>query len=130
MIILPLSPAFSLFASKVVVFDVVQGRDSDGMPIVATPEADRNITGVIQPAGDDTIKLLPEGQQSDGAYILHTPSAIHAATNVQGAELERQTFIRHNGNIWKAWNVQNWLPHQKIARYIITRYVNTNGDYS
>lgn len=130
MIILPLNPVLNLFGSTIVAFDVVQGRDSDGIPVVATPEADRKIFGIIQPAGDKDIRMLPEGQQSDGAYILHTPAAVYAADNVQGAETNRQTFVRHSNNIWKVWRIQDWTPHQKIARYIITRYVNLNGDYS
>lgn len=130
MIILPLFPAFNLFASKVVVFDVVQGRDADGIPIDATPEADRNISAVIQPAGDKDVRLLPEGQQSEGAYVMHTAAAVSAADNAQNAQTQRQTFVRHSGNIWKVQKIQDWTPHQKIARYIITRYVNTNGNYS
>lgn len=130
MIVLPLNPVLNLFGSSVTVFDVVQGRDSDGIPIDATPSPDRNIFGIIQPAGDKDIRLLPEGQQSDGAYILHTPAPVFAADNVQGGESNRQTYVRHAGNIWKVWRIQKWNPHQRIARYIITRYVNVNGDYS
>lgn len=38
-----------------------------------------------------------------------------------------QTYVRHAGEIWKAWGVGDWRPHQKIARYILQRYFDTDG---
>lgn len=130
MIRLPVRPAYNLFKSRVIVFDVTQGRDELGNPIVAVPTPDRGIIGVIQPAGDKAIALLPEGAQSDGAYILHTDAPIYIADNAQGSTQNVQTYARHNGDVWKAWRMQGWRPHQRIQRYILTRYVNVNGNYS
>jgi len=127
---LPVRPAYNLFKSTITAFDVVQGRDADGVPIDATPEADRQFQGVIQPAGDRHVNLTPAGAESDGEYILHTDAAVSAADNYQGGQNQRQTFVRHNGNIWRLWKIQGWAPHQRIARYVLTRYVNVNGNYS
>lgn len=127
---LPVRPAYNLFRTPIVAFDVIQGRDSHGIPLPGTIEADRTISGVIQPAGDRHVRLTPAGAESDGEYILHTDHPVSAADNAQDALTNRQTFVRHNGNVWKLWKIQGWAPHQRIARYVLTRYVNLNGNYS
>lgn len=127
---LPVYPAFRLFRSDVPAFDVVQGRDEFGRPLDGVVEADRIIPAVIQPAGDRAVDLTPAGAESTAEYTMHTPAAISAADNVQDGMTNRQTFVRHNGNVWKVWKIQDWRPHQKIARYVLTRYVNLNGNYS
>ncbi len=106
-------------------FDVIYSRDTFGAQ-AASREPNRAFSGVIQPAGDNLTKLLPEGAQSDGAMVLHTASPISAATNTQDTENNTQTYIIQNGNYWKAWAVQDWQPHQKIARYLLTRYLNVD----
>lgn len=127
MMILPLHVTHNMLTHTVPAFDVTHGRDASGRPQV-TQGADYNITDAnVQPAGDDLVALLPEGAQSDGALVMHTAAAIKVATNVNGSSIGEQTYIRHNGNIWKAWAVQNWAPHAKLGRYILTRYVNVDG---
>lgn len=127
MLILPLHVTHNLLSHGSPAFDVVHGRDAAGRPVI-TQGADYQITDAsIQPAGDDLVALLPEGAQSDGAQILYTAYPVKIATNVNGSTSGAQTYIRHNGNIWKTWAIQDWAPHNKLKRYILTRYVNIDG---
>lgn len=127
MLILPIHVTHNLLTHTVVAFDVVFDRDVSGRPTVAQG-ADYNITDAnVQPAGDKLIALLPEGAQSNGALVMHTRAAIKAADVRNGSSTGDQTYIRHNGDIWKAWAIQNWKPHAVIGRYLLTRYVNVDG---
>lgn len=127
MLILPLHVTHNLLTHVVAAFNVTYGRDAAGRPTIVQG-ADFNISDAnVQPAGDDLVALLPEGAQSDGALVMHTREQIRIATNVNGATNDVQTYIRFNGNIWKAWAAQDWAPHAVIKRYILTRYVNIDG---
>lgn len=127
MLILPLHVTHNLLTHTVAAFDVLHGRDVSGRPTISQG-ADYDITDAnVQPAGDDLVALLPEGAQTDGVLVMHTRAAIKIATNVNGSSSGNQTYIRMNGNIWKAWAVQNWRPHAVIQRYLLTRYVNVDG---
>lgn len=127
MLILPLHVTHNLLTHTVQAFDVTFGRDASGRPTI-TQGADYPITDAnAQPAKYKDVQLLPEGAQPDGALVLHTRAAIHVAGNVNGASTGVQTYLRLNGDIWKAWGVQNWKPHSPIGRYILTRYVNVDG---
>lgn len=127
MLILPLHVTHNLLSHGSHAFDVTHGRDASGRPVI-TQGTDYQITDAsIQPAGDDLVALLPEGAQSDGAQILYTAYPVKIATNVNGSTSGDQTYIRHNGNIWKAWAIQDWAPRGPLNRYILTRYVNVDG---
>lgn len=127
MLILPLHVTHNLLTHTVAAFDVLHGRDVSGRPLI-TQEADYSITDAnAQPARYKDIQLLPEGAQSDGALVFHTRYPVKAADVVSGASTGDQTYIRHNGDIWKVWGTQNWKPHSPIGRYILTRYVNIDG---
>ena len=127
MLILPLHVTHNLLTHTVQAFDVTHGRDVSGRPTI-TQGADYAITDAnVQPAGDKLIALLPEGAMSNGAQVMHTRASIKAADVRNGQSFGVQTYIRHNGEIWKAWAIQNWKPHSPIGRYILTKYVNVDG---
>lgn len=127
MLILPLHVTHNLLTHTVAAFDVVHGRDASGRPTIVQG-VDYSITDAnVQPAGDKLVALLPEGAQTDGAQVMHTTAPLKQATNVNGSTSGDQTYIRHNGDIWKVWAVQNWKPHAKLGRYVLTRYVNVDG---
>lgn len=127
MLILPLHVTHNLLTHTVIAFDVVHGRDAAGRPTI-TQGTDYNITDAnAQPARYKDIQLLPEGAQSDGALVFHTRAPLKAADVSNGSSSGDQTYIRHNGDIWKVWGIQNWKPHSPIGRYILTRYVNIDG---
>ena len=127
MLILPLHVTHNLLTHTVTAFNVTHGRDASGRPQIVQG-SDFNISDAnVQPAGDDTVALLPDGAQTDGALVMHTRELIRIATNVNGSVNGVQTYIRFNGNIWKAWAAQDWAPHAVIKRYILTRYVNVDG---
>ncbi len=128
MILLPVNIPVAIFGSTLVAFDVVFSRDALGEP-AAAQEANRNIFGPIQPAGDKLIDLLPEGAQSSGAMIVHTAGVLTAADLSNNVDSGRQSFIRHAGEIWKVWGLQSWAPCAgPIQRYLLTKYVNINGN--
>lgn len=127
MLILPLHVTHNLLTHTVQAFDVVHGKDAAGRPVI-TQGGDYDITDAnAQPARYKDIQLLPEGAQSDGALVFHTRTTLKAADVSNGASTGDQTYIRHNGDIWKVWGIQNWKPHSAIGRYILTRYVNIDG---
>ncbi|MGH8441067.1 MAG: hypothetical protein ACRERW_18765 [Pseudomonas sp.] len=127
MLILPLHVTHNLLTHTVTAFDVSFTKDVAGRPLVAQG-ADYSITDAnVQPASYKMVQLLPEGAQADGALVMHTRATISIAGNVNGASSGVQTYIRMNGDIWKAWQVQNWKPHSPIGRYLLTRYVNVDG---
>lgn len=127
MLILPLHVTHNIVSHTVVAFDVTHGRDASGRPTVAQG-ANYDITDAnVQPAGDDLVALLPEGAQTDGAQVMHTRRVMFAATNANGSTSGVQSYVRHNGDIWKVWGIQNWQPHAVIGRYLLTRYVNVDG---
>lgn len=127
MIVLPVSAASDLFASRLTAFDVVHSRDGRGKSTPAQ-EADRRIAGTLQPFGDAKGRWLPEGISPDAAMVLHTSAAVSVAQTVHGGEVERQTYLRHGGNVWKVWEPQNWAPHAgRTKRFVCTKYVDPDG---
>lgn len=127
MLILPIGVTHNLLTHTVQGFDVTHGRDASGRPAV-TQGANYDIRDAnVQPASDKLIALLPEGAQADGALVMHTKRVLFSATNANGSTSGVQTYIRHNGDIWKVWGIQNWKPHAVIGRYLLTRYVNVDG---
>lgn len=64
-----------------------------------------------------------DGEDEPLSTSLRTAVGL-AAMSVSG----KQTYARHNGLLWKAWGLQNWAPHQTIARYILTQYHDTDGN--
>jgi len=127
MLILPIHVTHNLLTHTVQAFDVTFGRDAAGRPTIAQG-ADYPITDAnVQPASYKQVALLPEGAQTDGTQVFHTREPVKAASNTNGAANGVQTYIRHNGDLWKVWAIQNWKPHASIGRYLLTRYVNIDG---
>lgn len=119
---LPVNAALNVFATAIVAFDITGERISGRW--TPTQEPDRKIKGIIQPADDKTVALLPDGAESDGAQILHTSATVSAYDVTNDSEVDRQTYVRHAGEVWKLWKTQNWALHTAgaINRYILTKY--------
>lgn len=127
MIVLPISVAADLFGSSLAAFDVVHGRDGRGVATVLQAK-DRRISGALQPFGETNGRWLPEGFTPDSAKVLHTSACISAAKNQHGDVIERQTYVRHGGDVWKVWGSQNWgTVSGGVQRYVLTRYIDPNG---
>lgn len=127
MIILPLHVTHNILTHPVQAFDVSHLVDARGRHSVVQG-ADYTITDAnVQPAGYRVLAMLPEGAQADGVQVMHTRADIKEATNVNGSTSGVQTYIRHNGDIWKATSLENWKPHSVIGRFLLTRYVNVDG---
>lgn len=127
MLILPVQVTHNILAHPVVAFDVDHGRDPHGRPTV-TQGADYVISDAsIQPADDDMVKMLPIGAQAEGAQLMYTSHPVKLASNFNGGSTGWQTYVRLNGDVWKAWALQDWNPRTTIKRYILTRYVNVDG---
>lgn len=126
-IVLPLMVVHSLLRDSFQFFDVVFARDSLGRE-TRVQEPDRRLMAGVQPAGYATLKLLPEGQQQDGALVVHCDTRLYVATAENGAVKGRQTYLRRpDGTTWKCWREQRWNPHSNIGRWVFTKYVNLDG---
>jgi hypothetical protein len=126
MLILPLYVTHQLLSHPVAVFDVVYSRDQYGASQLLQ-EDDRTIRAGVQPAGDKLISILPEGATATGVVVVHTDATVSAATNFNGGIVPRQTYVRHNGDLWKLHALQIWAPHNKINRYLGVRFVDVDG---
>lgn len=124
MISLPLNPALNLFASRVSVYDLVGERVAGRWQQTAEPE--RSISGVIQPADERALSLLPEGDRSSGALLIHTHARLNWYDVEQGATSNRQTLVRYDGSLWR---VVNSARLAGIWRYLAIRYVNNDPDH-
>ena len=127
MIPLPVNLVCNMFGDQLNVFDRTHVRGARGFPGFEQSNG-RSISGVIQPAGDDALRGLPEGFSCDGALVLHTADAVHVASNHEGASSapQMQTYVRHDADVWKAWALQGWGPHTNIRRYLLTRFIDGN----
>jgi hypothetical protein len=119
MISLPINAAHDLFASPLTVYDETNTRNARGEGSRTVAPA-RTIAGVIQPAGDRALRLLPQGASPDGAMVMHTAGTIHTG------EGSTQTYLQHAGQVWRVWAIQAWGPHSDIRRYLCTRHVRTD----
>ena len=129
MIILPLMPAMNVFASSITVYDLLGSRIEGRWQETAEP--DRRISGVIQPADERVLSILPEGDRSDGAVLVHTQARLSWYDVEQGATSNRQTIIRHGGSVWRVVKPQDWTTHTPgIWRYIAIRYLNNDTDHA
>lgn len=123
---LPISGALNVFGSRIQVFDETNTRNARGEG-VRTVSVNRLIRGIIQPAGDKLTALLPQGSRTDGAVVLHTSAPV-TACDLSGAVGASgvQTYVRHAGEIWRVWGLQNWAPHSNIKRYLCTKHDRTD----
>ena len=124
MISLPLHPVLNLFASRISVYDLVGERVAGRWQQTAEPE--RSISGVIQPADERALSLLPEGDRSSGALLIHTHARLSWCDVEQGATSNRQTLVRYDGSLWR---VVNSARLAGIWRYLAIRYVNNDPDH-
>lgn len=72
---LPVHLANNLFKINISAYDEKLSRIKGQPKLTELPE--RIISGTIQPAGDKDAVLFEDGQQSDGAMILHTTAPIY-----------------------------------------------------
>lgn len=124
MISLPLHSALNLFASRISVCDLVGERVAGRWQQTAEPE--RSISGVIQPADERALSLLPEGDRSSGALLIHTHARLNWYDVEQGTTSNRQTLVRYDGSLWR---VVNSARLAGIWRYLAIRYVNNDADH-
>lgn len=111
----PVLPVISILGRKIAVYDtvetIVNGRGKK------TPEADRNIFGVIQPAVTRDLEILPEGDRTKGAITIHTKSILYIAD----AGTDRETYVRYRGKIYRVAGEGQWDDHG-FRKYIATTW--------
>lgn len=91
-----------------------------------TAEPERSISGVIQPADERALSLLPEGDRSGGALLIHTHARLSWYDVEQGATSNRQTLVRYDDSLWR---VVKSARLAGIWRYLAIRYVNNDPDH-
>jgi hypothetical protein len=120
---LPLGGVLGIFGQKVTGFDVamtaVKGRAS------RTTGVDYTFDGIIQPAGDKAQAIAASGVKTDGQMILQTRKALYVVDVTQlGADVTSQSYIKYQGDVWRAFKVQGWSDKNTgITRYILARTV-------
>lgn len=127
MLVLPVQVTHNILAHGVVGFDAHHGRDSRGRPVIDQGPDYSIGDASLQPASDEVVSMLPAGAQIEGAMLMYTRHPVKIASNVNGSVVGDQTYVRMNGEVWKAWTVQDWNPRTTIGRYVLTRYVNIDG---
>lgn len=127
MLILPLHVTHNILTHAVTAFDVTNSRDAAGRPLASQGDDYTVHDANVQPASDDLVALLPEGAQTDGVLVMHTRVRLKIATNRNGSQVGEQSYIRMNDNVWKVWAIQDWRPHAVIQRYLLTRYIDIDG---
>lgn len=125
---LPVHLANNIFKTSWTAYDETATRIKGRA--VRVQEPDRIVVGTIQPAGNKQQTMLPDGANSDGALSIFTNEALYSYDATQNAEIQRQTFVRFEGEVWKIHVVQNWQIHiqTNINKYLATKYVNVDDN--
>ena len=114
--------AVGIFGQKVVVYDETSTREKGKATATAGPN--RQIFGVIQSAGDKRQDQRPTGSKTTGELILQTAGTIYYRDVSQSGNRElRQTFVHHQGEVWRVVGPQNWANHSGKQRYTLKKYV-------
>lgn len=118
--------AVGMFGQAVTVYDETSSRVK-GRTQAPTVGADRSIFGVIQPLTDKLQRQRPTGAKTDGQLVLQTADVVYYRDVVQGGAREtRQTFVRHQGEVWRVVGPQNWTNHSGKQRYSLAKYVRSD----
>jgi hypothetical protein len=120
--LLPVAVALPLFSHAIVAYDVTGSYDANDRWIEATG-ANYNVHGSFQPATDKDLKLLPEGDVSDGAMTFITQVALGIADVSETSGIQgRQTYLVADGETWRVRAVADWNRHTLTRRYVCTKY--------
>lgn len=113
----------AMFQTQITAFDV-SVIETDGRA-VPTRGPDYIISGVIQPATPEQLNSLPEGERTDSGKTIHTKFKF----TVNGTGENSQSYIRHNGTIWKVIQSADWgeVVSGGFYRYICAS-VNRRSD--
>lgn len=108
-------PAIGILGNVVTVFEktetIVNHRPVD------TTGADRQIFGVIQPAGPRDLELLPEGDRTNGSIVVHSQSQLY----ISDRGTTSQSFIRHDGLVYRVAALAPWV-NQYFRKYVAVLY--------
>ncbi len=119
--------AVGIFGQNITVYEETSSR-TKGRANAPVVSADRTIFGVIQPLTDKRQDQRPTGSKTAGELVLQTADAVYYRDVVQGgAREQRQTFVRHQGEIWRVTGPQNWTNHSGKRRFVLTKYVRDDS---
>jgi hypothetical protein len=79
--------------------------------------------GSIQPAGDKELKVLPEGERSEGAVVLRVLEPMFMEDSKQGVVEIRQTFVLWNDETWRVKKLAHWSVHTGIYKYVAVKHL-------
>ena len=88
---LPVNLANNIFKIKIIGYDEQVSRVKGKTEFLVFP--DRILVGTIQPAGDKSASLFPDGQMSDGAMILHTNSRVYTYNSAESNILVQNNWF-------------------------------------
>lgn len=118
--------AVGIFGQKVTVYEETSSRVK-GRTQAPVVSSDRTIFGVIQPLTDKMQAQRPTGSKTDGDLVLQTGDTVHYRDITQeGTREQRQTFVRHQGEIWRVVGPQDWSNHSGKRRYVLAKFVRSD----
>lgn len=107
--------AIGIFGRTIAVYDIAETVVNHRA--IKTPGADYNIFGVIQPAGERDLQILPEGDRTSGAIVVHTKDDLKIADSGSTAE----SYVRHRGKVYRVRALAPW-DDQEFRRYVATTW--------
>ena len=117
--------AVGIFGQTIPAYEETSSR-TKGRANAPTVGADRNIFGVIQPLTDKRQDQRPTGSKTAGELVLQTADIVYYRdVNQAGDREQRQTYVRHQGEVWRVTGPQNWANHSGKQRYALTKYVRS-----
>ena len=115
--------AVGIFGERVTVYEETSSR-TKGRANAPTVDPDRTIFAVIQPLTDKMQQQNPKGDRTAGDLVLQTAGTVYYRDVKQdGTREQRQTFVRHHGEIWRVVGPQDWSNHSGKRRYVLRKYV-------
>ncbi len=123
MIPLPVNRAVSMFSQKITAYDT-EGSYVNHEWIDATGD-DYTFAGKIAPASDKELELFEQGDISSGVLMVHVLSGVtlHFKDTNQTSIEGTQTYIRHQGDVWRIKPISNRSNDGAHKRYGAVRYI-------
>ena len=123
MLPLPVLPALHMLSEKITALDVtgsyVNRRWEDG-----APGADYTFSGSIQPSTTKELKLLPDGDVSNGAVTITTQTVLLVQdTSQDGGQALAQTYIKFDGDNWRVFGIGGWFGPGGFRKYVCPKYL-------
>lgn len=81
---------------------------------------DTTITAAMQPLGDRTRSLLPEGIRLSAQYLMHTLADVHGdQPTMSGTAITQGDQIIYQGRVFQVYQDKRWYDHGQYRRFVL-----------